>query len=448
MKNSKFVLFLFVVLHLLILFKLQFTAWPEMVSFPYLINQGFVTYKDMVHAYPPLLINILAVLYKTFGYNVWVLKLFGWLTFVVSDIFIYLIIKKITKKNNLAILGTLTYIILQPILDGNMVWPDLTLIPFLLVGFWFLLEKKYFWSGLIFVLALLVKQTGIFYLGVVGLFLIFNQKNKILNFLIWGTTVLFLFVFNLVVNGSFKDFLNWAVIYPSKYWTKFPGYVQLRPSLREDMILFILLVPVVILILKLRKRIVSDKYFLLLFGFLICGIVGVYPRFSFFHLQPGLVFLVILITYLMSKTKLSRYYILLIPLLVLILNFRNLQFGGVRFWNQNDLILAKEIESESPKGKPIYLLGLNSNLYAFANKLPNKPWVDNFGWYFEINSVQNSVIHGLESDPPSTIFWRTPDSGNWYDIGTYQPKMITDWIQKNYMKKMEIQKGVWEWVRR
>ncbi len=181
---------------------------------------------------------------------------------------------------------------------------------------------------------------------------------------------------------------------------------------------------------------------------MVCGILGVYPRFSFFHLQPALAFLVILAIYLINRTKLNPSYLLFIPLLILVLNFRNLQFGGVRFWSQEDLVLAKQIESDSSKDKPVYLLGLNSNLYTFSGRLPNKPWVDNFGWYLEIAGQQENVIKGLESNQPSSIFWRTPDAGNWYDIGTYQPKMITDWIQKNYKKKIEIQKGIWEWVRK
>src|SRR5689334_232483 len=85
-------------IHLLFLSRLQFTAWPEMVSFPYLINHGFVTYKDMVHAYPPLLVASLAVIYKIFGYKLIALEIFGWVTILVSDIFLFKILKEITKK--------------------------------------------------------------------------------------------------------------------------------------------------------------------------------------------------------------------------------------------------------------------------------------------------------------------------------------------------------------
>src|SRR5205814_871470 len=109
-------------------------------------------------------------------------------------------------------------------------------------------------------------------------------------------------------------------------------------------------------------------------------------------------------------------------------NIRSLQFGEARFWTNSDIELGQIIKNETPLGKPIYLLGLDSNFYQLADRLPNKPWLDNFGWYLEIPGVQEEVIKGLEKNPPSTIFWATPELGNWYDIGVYQPKMITSWI--------------------
>src|SRR6266404_752935 len=148
MKKIYWLLLLLLGLHIFILFVLQFTAWPEMVSFPYLINHGFVTYKDMVHAYPPLLVNVLAFLYKLFGYKVIVLKMFGWTTILASDVLIFLIIQKQTKKNNLALIGLSVYIFLQPILEGNMVWPDLFIVPFLLLTFLLFLKKKYLIAGI------------------------------------------------------------------------------------------------------------------------------------------------------------------------------------------------------------------------------------------------------------------------------------------------------------
>ena len=448
-------LFLLLVFHLLILSRLQFTAWPEMVSFPYLINHGFVTYKDMVHAYPPLLVNILAILYKIFGYKLIVLKLFGWSSILVSDLLIFKIILKIVRKQNSALFGVLIYVILQPILEGNMVWPDLFIVPFLLLTFLLLIHKKYFWSGIAIGLAFLTKQTAMLYIVTSILYIVFTERNykKLVTFIVGGLVIGVPFLLNLISQKSLVDFVNWTIIYPSKYWTKFPGYVQLSPTLREDLILLILFLLLSILLTKSFKQIKQKKELYLIFGFLICGIVGVYPRFSFFHFQSALAFFVIFIFYLCKK---FNYWLVLVPVLILVISFRSLHFGEARFWASSDLKLGQVIQNETPAGKPIYLIGLDSSLYAFSDRLPNKPWLDNFGWYLEIRGVQQDVISGFMSNPPSVVFWQTPQDGNWYDIGVYQPKMITDYIVKNYVRTKEIseachcviEKGVWEWIKR
>ena len=451
MKKIYWLLLLLLGFHLILLSVLQFTAWPEMVSFPYFLNHGFITYREMVHVYPPLLIIVLAELYKIFGYKLIVLKIFGWISFLLNDVLVFLIIRKTSRKDSLAILGVLLYILLQPILEGNMVWPDLMMIPFILLSFLYLLDKKYFWSGLAVAFAVLTKQTGLLYLVFGSLYIAFSDKKRIhlINYLIGVLIITFPFLASLFFQKTFVDFINWTVIYPSQYWTKYPGYVQLSPTLRENLILLVLVLPLGFFIFKAKKKVFAEKYFLIIFGILVCGILGIYPRFSFFHFQPGLAFLVIIYIYLLKSIR-EKYLLLifLVPLAIAVLSFRSLKFGEARFWAQSDLNLGRLIQSETKIGEPIYLLGLDSSEYAFADRLPNKPWLDNFGWYLEIPGVQIQVVNALKKDPPEKIFWQTPNDGNWFDIGAYQPKMITDWIRKNYNRKMEIQKGIWEWVRR
>ncbi|HWA51994.1 MAG TPA: hypothetical protein VG895_03010 [Patescibacteria group bacterium] len=445
MKKVCFYLLLILGLHLIILNLLQFTAWPEMISFPYFLNHGFINYSDMVHAYPPLLVVLLSVVYKIFGYKLIALEIFGWIGFLVNDFLIFLILKKLTKKEYLAVCGVLVYVFLQPILEGNMVWPDLFMSPFLLGGFLLFLNKRFFLTGLILVLAVLTKQTGIFYLGIVGFCLLFKKDVKNIFKYIFGITIIILpFLFSLIMQTSLKDFINWTIIYPSKYWTKFPGYVQLLPTAREGILLFILIISILLILTKSFKQVKRKKEFYLLSSFFLAGIIGFYPRFSFFHLQPAIAFFVILIIYLSSKINFNYYLLFLIPILVLIINIRSLQFRGSRFWS-SDEILAKTVQRDSLQNKPIYLLGLNSDIYAFSDRFPNKPWLDNFGWYLEIPGVQESVIKSFNTNKPSAIFWAAPQNGNWYDIGTYQPKMITDWIKENYVYTKNISEGVQEW---
>ncbi len=449
-KNIDLLLFIILALHFSVISRLQFTAWPEMVSFPYLINNGFVLYKDAIHAYPPLLVTVLAILFKFFGYKLIVLQLFGWISILISDILIFFIVKKITDSKYLPIVSVLVYALLQPILEGNMVWPDLFLIPFLLSTFLLLLKKKYLYAGIALGLALLTKQTAIFYIACSIFYLFISERRRkvFVNFFVGIAICLVPLLPVLVKQNSLQDFLNWAIIYPSAFWTKFPGYVQIIPSKREFVLLAILITPLLYLILR-NGKIIKDKLFVFLLFMFGAGLIGVYPRFSFFHFQPALVFLIVLYSYVLRNLNPKFLYIIcLIPAFVFLVNFRTLKIGEARFWGEDDVKLGELIGNRTNKDETIYLLGLNSNLYAFADRQPSKPWLDNFGWYLEIPGVQEKVVDSFEKNPPSNIYWRTPDNGNWYDLGVYQPKQITDWINKNYNKEGEVEKGVWEWKRK
>ena len=159
------ILFILIFIHLFLLANLQFTAWPEMVSYPYLLNNGFTLYKDFIHPYPPLLSLILAFIFKLFGYKLLVLKLFTWFLIVINDVLIFSIVKKLTRNSLASVISLTSYILIQPFLEGNMLWFDTAIVTPILAGFYFFLNNKYFWSSLFIGMAAMIKQT-------VGLFLV------------------------------------------------------------------------------------------------------------------------------------------------------------------------------------------------------------------------------------------------------------------------------------
>src|SRR5688572_5442975 len=236
-KLPKIYLILFGLLgtHLFLLLNLQFTAWPEMSSFPYLFSKGFTIYKDYVHPYPPLLTLILAGVYKIFGYKLLVLKIFTWIMILSNDILIFLITKEISKSEKFAILSLFFYVLTQPFLDGNMLWFDPALTtPILLSTFFGLrfFENKskgninLLLTGTFLATAILIKQTAaIFILGFV--FLNFIFRNSIKNLFVFLTPLIALigvFFIWLTKTKSLTDFINWNFIYPATYWTKYPTY--------------------------------------------------------------------------------------------------------------------------------------------------------------------------------------------------------------------------------
>ena len=430
------------VVHVFLLSGLRFTAWPEMLSYPYLRNNGYLLYRDMIHPYPPILTMVLSIVYKLFGYKLIVLKIFTWLIILVNDILIFLVAKKITKSVKYSVLSLISYILLQPFLEGNQLWFDLAVVPFVLLGILFSLNKKYFLSGLSLGVAILTKQTTGLFLILWGVFLLIRERKlkPVVN-LIAGPLVLFaILLVRLITEGAVSGFFNWTLIYPFTWWSKFPGYVQMVLTRREIIILVLLAVPVLLLLLKLRRNFFKDKGLVLLVSSLLVSSILVYPRFSFFHFQLGIAFCAIFYGVFFSKVKLSfilhsTFYILLFVLISLPV-LKSDWGKEARFWGKEEENVAEVIKDKTKTDDLVYLLGPQSGLYVLAGRLPPKPWTDNFAWYLEIPGIQEEIIKRWDSNKPEMVFTNNIQEGNWYDLGIYRPQKIVDWIKKEKIKQI------------
>lgn len=427
MKKTYLLIIILLGIHLFLLFNLKFTAWPEMLLYPYLRNNGYLLYKDMIHPYPPVLTMALSIVYKFFGYKLMALKIFTWLMILANDILIFLISKKLTKKDFFALASLFLYVIIQPFLEGNQLWFDLAIVPTILLSTYCILQKKYFWSGLFLGVAILTKQTAGLYLVFGILYIVFREKNykKVLEFGIGPIILFIILLIRLVTEGAVMGFFNWTLIYPFTWWSKFPGYVQMALTGRQWLVMVLLSLPAIILLLR------RTNFFLI--AYCLLALVLVYPRFSFFHLQLFIAFSAILYGVFISRYKFSyilhtTYYVLLIYFVCLPV-LKTDRGKETRFWGKEEIKTAKIIANNTQPNDLIYLLGPQSGLYVLSGKLPPKPWTDNYVWYLEIPGIQEEIIKRWETNKPKMVFMNNVQDGNWYDLGTYRPQKIVDWIR-------------------
>ena len=427
MKKYYLVILILLGIHLFLLINLKFTVWPEMLSYPYLRNNGYLLYKDMIHPYPPVLAMALSIVYKLFGYKLIALKVFTWLIILANDILIFLISKKLTKSFKFSVLSLAFYVTIQPFLEGNQLWFDLAIVPTVLFSTYYLLQKKYFWSGLFLGAAILTKQTAGLYLIFGMAYIACKEKNfkKVLEFVI-GPIILFaILIVRLITEGAILGFFNWTLIYPLTLFSKFQGYVQMALSGHQWLILVLLVIPV-IPVLFIRK-------FSLITFYLLLSFIMIYPRFSFFHFQPGLAFIAIFYGVFLSRVRFfymlhATYYILLFVLICLPVLKTDWQ-KEARFWGNEEIKTAGIISQKTNPKDLIYLLGPQSGLYVFSGRLPPKPWTDNYVWYLEIPGIQEGIIKMWKENKPEIVFTNNIQAGNWYDLGTYRPQKIVDGIR-------------------
>lgn len=433
-------------IHIFFLNLLKFTAWPEMISYPYLFLNGFSLYKDFVLPYPPGLIFYLSFFYLGLGLNPLTLKIATWVLIFLTDICLFTILKKITTSKGLSIFLICSYFIFQSFLEGNMLWFDYatvfpTILSFLFLTKWVNSRSKFdlFFAGVSLSLSLLLKQIAVIYLGLIIVYLIAikPRKNELSFFFLGLISLLVPFGIYLTFNSSLQPFLNWAFIYPLTEWSRFPGYVQFKLDRGSIYLLGALSLPL-LSIFSASKKIFKDHLFWLCGIFFLGSILATYPRFSFFHLQAAIAFLVILIAFLIKYSSAKKFVglglLTISTVLILNLLLPNSFGGDIRFYEQSDKDISDLIKRFATPNQIILLINIHSNQYSFTKTFPPKPWLDNFGWYFEIPGVQDSALASWQKNLPEFVFRRQALEGNWFDLGTYEPRTILKFITNNYQK--------------
>jgi hypothetical protein len=424
-----------------------------MLSFAYLRNNGFVLYKDMVHVYPPLVTMILAFVYKIFGTNLWVLELSTWGKILINDLLIFFVSKKFTKSKTGAVLALGSYVLLQPFLEGNQFWFDLAITTPLLIALMLISNKKYTLASFFITLATFGKQTGVFFLFAYWIWLLVATKDvkKLIRPILVPLIVITLFIVRVAMEGGLEWLYNWVFYYPSALWTHFPGYVQMVLSKTELYIMGILLLPAIsgiILVAQTKK----SEAILTLF-FVICGLISIYPRFSYLHFQTALPFIVIAYSFLHSLGKQKLMLVGIIFAMVLVPKLHKPVLASdwhkeARFYTTQDKVLAQKIQTHINAGEKLYILGLGSQLYALTHTLPPKPWVDNYPWYWEMPGFEDQVLASWQMNPSRYILWQQPSVGNWYEIGVYQPKKVVEWMNQDYSKVNDVSPGISLWQKK
>lgn len=438
--------------HLLILIWLRFTAWPEMFSYPYLLNNGFNLYKDIALPYQPVLVLILSALYKIFGYQLLLLKIFTWGLILSFDVILFFIAQKVIGKNWKSLIPPLIYLLIQPFMDGDMLWFDLATVPFLglavlshiyLNGF-----KKLFFLGLFLSLAFFTKQQLGVVIVFITIYLFIKERSffKIYPLLLGFLTPAFFIAVYISLFNNWSSFLFWTVEVPLVWYPKFPGYTHL-PSFDDLFKLILLTLPAGLLFSRLKKG--NDQLWLVLLIFL-GSLITSFPRFEFFRLQPSVAVFCLMMAFLIPK-KWFLSLLIFLPVLWVVWTlpkFKSVDLYQARFYENSDFKTAELIDQNSNVSDRIYLLGPHSLNYVLANRLPSKPWVDNYVWYMEIPGVQQSVLSGFNSYNPKEIFWVGPKDGNWFDLGTYQPAQISAYIEQHYQFSKMIDGGIGLWIRK
>jgi hypothetical protein len=427
-----------IVVHLIFLVSLKFTAWPEMLVWPYLIIKGWLPYANIAIAHTPLLLIKLAVFYKLFGVGVIQLKIFTWLLVIFTDLLVYFVASRLWGKKT-GILSVAAFAVWQLFFDGNGLWFDLVVVPISILTFYLLTKRHYFWAGVFWAFMFFTKQTAIWFLIPIGIKIVQSTEYRVQSterFLFGSLGILVVGIAGLGLWGVLPSFYKWAIDFGVFILPKAAGQVQL-PDLKN---LLVSVFPFLIFIPLILKTKVKNLNLLL---WAMAGSIGAYPRFEYFHFQPAIPFLAFASGLLFSETKkLKNLIVIFIAFYFLGCTYLLGQFliknwkEGTRFYEQDVQDVAVYIKANVKTNSKIFVMNWWDSLYALTDTLPAvNPWVPQLSWYQEIPGVQDKEVADLQNSNPKMII-QEPYSE--LGLSSYIPQKVYSYILENYKIKEKV----------
>ena len=355
-----------------------------MLLWPYLINRGWLPYRDIAMAHNPLLIFSLAGWTSIFGPQVWLIKIFTLLIILLSAVLLYRLSKSIWT--------ILVWLGLWFVLDGLGLWFDLALVPLGLMLYLLASKRKWFWAGVCWAVMFLTKQTAVFFL--IPIF--FARPKK--EFLMGTVLTLTLFVGLIWKLGILKDYWWWAVKFGIGILPTAAGQMKL-PTVKSLILATVLITPGII---GLAKKDWKTSLWAL------AGVAGAWSRWELFHLQPGLPFIALGVNYLPKKWKIISTLIILVIVGIFIGRGIN---KPDRFVEPQILQVSQYINQRTIATDTVFVWNTWDNIYALSDRLPaTRPWIPQLPWYIHLPGVLNKMQRDLNVNQPEIIvFTGSPD---------------------------------------
>jgi len=428
-------LILIICLHLYLLKHLVFFPYPELFIYPYLTNQGLLPYKQIFDQHFPGLM-FFPINLGTLGMNTPIdARYWQFGIIVFTHIMLYVSAKKINRSEKWALFVNLIYFIWQPYLEGYVLWIDVFVVPILLLAFYLLTKKSLFLSGLFLGVALLFKQVTIPLIGLVFLYLFFTSEGvkNIISFLFGLFIPVVALVFWVLKLGIWKEFIFWTVTFNlttfAQMGRKYPGISDLM-KLIPVYGLSIVLISYILFIKKEKK-----PNFILVVLFFISTLAFAYARFDFVHLQPSLVFALLILTYLIKKLVHRKKYLIagiyvLVSILITSSRYQSLTGSNVLFFGDFEKQVSFKVAELTTPKDVIFAMGTFPHIYQQTNTLPpGSLFVFQFPWF--MYEAENKILSAIISNPPKVIVRDKNITISGIKVTTFMPN-INSYIDQNY----------------
>lgn len=430
-------LFLLVFIHILLVSKSYFFPYPEIFIDPYLVQKGFVPYREILDQHLPSLL-MMPINFYTLGIKTpEAAKVFLAAIVTVNHLLIFLLVKRLSSKVVKLPVGNIFYFLLQPLFDGGVFWLDTILTPFLLASVLFLIRYlknnnfcNLILSGFFLGLCIYIRQVYLllFVLVVVGVYLKTKSLGKTFCFFLVCLVPTLITLSWISFNGLIKDFLFWTVEFNVNYYAAMAAKLP-KPS--EFFKIFLLLFPLLFLQLKkLRNLELATPFIFALFS-----VPLVFPRFELVHLQPLVPMVIVMSSLIYNSLNNKRTKLILTSYLFILLVFSLLVYkrslgSFIYFFDPVTRETGERVNAITSKEDKIFIIGAQTIIYPIADRVPpGRVYVVPVPW--TLIAVEDRILRGLLLDPPTIIVRDQTAEVDGKKIINYAKK-INSFINENY----------------
>jgi len=258
------------------------------------------------------------------------LEIFSWILILITDYLVFWVSNKLWGKS-VALLSTIIFIFLHIFYEGNGLWFDLALTPFMIVLFYFFKKQKYLWLGVFWALAFLVKQTAFWFLVPITIYTLQGETLKgaksVIAKIFYSSLIVFIpFTLFLISFRLFDDFYIWAIKFGMRVLPSASGQISL-PTLIQLVKAYLTFIPLIF---------IPE---LLIWS--LAGSLFAFPRWELFHFQPALPYIAFGFAIILSKPKNNIRK--LISIIVLIIFLYPLARTIIRDWGKPARFYDSEI---------------------------------------------------------------------------------------------------------
>lgn len=359
----------------------------EFTLYPYLIQKGFLPYKNIIDQhFPSLFFGTFSLPLLSRDSYIPLLVLFLGIL-IVSNLLLFSYLKRTKTIYSLA--WIVLYSLLITYFAGNVLWIEVVVNILVLLSLNLSHSKNKLlkvFSGLVISQAIIIRPT----LAPAIFFLFFWLKEISVEVMLGAALGLAISAHYLTHNQLIDDFYNLTISFNSLIYSKVNHPL---PTIKQ-------ILPIIFLLfLSLYGHIRQQKTFI--FTIVIFSLFSVYPRFGLEHLQPFV--LVWIVTGAVNKI-LDKKHFFICGLIFMFLCFYSLyknQYGNY-FYSPEVQILADKI-SRFPTTE-IYLFGTSDLIYPLSNKVPpQKTYIPSLSWYLNYYPFQERLYKSLQKSNAPVI---------------------------------------------